>query len=366
MAKYFLGSVGNAEAFRVVNNGANDKKLELAFVSKTLTDSGLNISTTKDDIRAGQGAPIQFSFFHDPSVEITLTDVLWKPEYLEAQLGAQFSKGNGKDYKTLNETVTFAANTKTANYEIADIELLPIPCGTDKYLVWGAPKGSDEYVEIDYNGTTHTLTLPDRVDAPEVATEYCIRYYGKDERAKIAEITSTIIPEELYLLITAPIFAGDACAASKGKAAGHITFEVPRFVLNGAQEFSMNMSSNQTMSLSGTAMAVESQECDAIGGKLLRIIEVIYDRDWKNDIVELVLDEETAKPDTTPVFYAVTKDGNVIDIDNDELDFNPALTNDKFANDDLPVTYTINLKGNEGTTKKYPKVKAETVVIEAE
>ena len=100
--KYFLGSVGKAEAFRKDADG----NLRLAFVSKTLTDSGLNISTTKDDIRAGQGAPIQFSFYHDPSVEITLTDVLWKPEYLTAQLGAEFENGS-EDYIT--DEVTFAA-----------------------------------------------------------------------------------------------------------------------------------------------------------------------------------------------------------------------------------------------------------------
>lgn len=354
MAKYFLGSVGKAEAFRVIDaNGGKD--LELAFVSKTLTDSGLNISTTKDDIRAGQGAPIQFSFYHDPTVEITLTDVLWKPEYLEAQLGAKFEESNGVDYKNLDEKVTFEANSATASYTIGDIELLPIPCGSDKYLVWGAPAGSDEWVRIQYNNGT--LTLP---EAPKVATEYCIRYYGKEERAHVAEITSQIIPQELYLLITAPIFAGDACAASKGKAAGHITFEVPRFVLNGAQEFSMNMSSNQTMSLSGTALASESADCDAIGGKLLRIIEVIADRDWKEDLVELIVDEEFAKADAIPHVYGVMKAGYPVEMDNSDLDFNPALTGGKFA---AETTYTINLKGNEGATKKYPAVKAEVVEI---
>ena len=60
-------------------------------------------------------------------------------------------------------------------------------------------------------------------------TQFCVRYLAADSRAKVAEITSSIIPEELFLVITAPIFAGDACAASRGKAAGHITFEIPRF-----------------------------------------------------------------------------------------------------------------------------------------
>ena len=86
--KYFLGSVGTVEAFHKV-----DGRLELAFRSKTLTDSGINISTVKDDIRAGTGAPVQFSFYHDTSAEITLTDVLFDESYVAAQLGAQFVTG---------------------------------------------------------------------------------------------------------------------------------------------------------------------------------------------------------------------------------------------------------------------------------
>lgn len=336
--KYFLGSVGKAEAFRVV-----DGNLKLAFVSTTLTDSGLNIQTTKDDIRAGQGAPIQFSFYHDPSVEITLTDVLWNSEYLTAQLGAQFN-GEAVDYKTYGKKVEFKANSATATAEIDDIEVLPIPCkGGSQYLVWGAPAGTDNWVDITYeNGV---LTLPEKVTED---TEYCIRYYGRDSRAKVAEISTQIIPEELYLLITAPIFAGDSCSASKGKPAGHITFEIPRFQLNGAQEFSMNMSSNQTMSLSGIALASASADCDAAGGKLLRVIEVITDRDFKEDIDSIMSDEESQKVGETPKVYAIKKDGTVVLLDNKYLTFNPALdSNGTYA---TAGDATITLTGTKKST----------------
>ena len=73
---YFLGSVGRVDAFRMVNGAP-----QLAFVSKTMTDQGLNTSISADDIRAGQGAPIVARFYHDANVEITLTDVMFKPEY---------------------------------------------------------------------------------------------------------------------------------------------------------------------------------------------------------------------------------------------------------------------------------------------
>lgn len=318
--RYFLGSVGKAEAFRVNSNG----ELELAFVSKTLTDSGLNIQTTKDDIRAGQGAPIQFSFYHDSSVEITLTDVLWKPEYLTAQLGAEFNDVNGHvDY--VSKTATFT-NGVSENFNETVLEL-PLTCmDGDKYAVWGTKKGEDDWKKIAYDGPTHKLTLAG------AEGEYCIRFLSNDARAKVAEISTQIIPEVLFLIITAPIFAGDSCAASKGKAAGHITFEIPKFQLNGAQEFSMNMSSNQTMSLSGIALASETTDCEAIGGKLLRVIEVIENRDWKDDIEDIMSDEEYEKVGQVPHIYGIKKDGTVTKLDNADLTFFNAGTSTSALN----------------------------------
>ena len=312
MAKYFLGTVGKAEAFRRNDQGA----LELAFVSKTLTDSGINISTTKDDIRGGQGAPIQFSFYHDPNVEITLTDIQWKPEYLEAQLGARFGVGN-EEYVT--EELTFTDGAATPGHAV---HKAPLPCGHE-YLVWGAKQGTDEWELLEYDAEQGKIKLPGTHTGEEV---YCVRYLGASTKAMIADINSMIIPEELFLIITAPIFAGDACAASRGKAAGHITFEVPRFLLNGAQEFQMNMSSNQTMSLAGIALASESADCAAEGGKLLRVIEVLESRDWRAQVTELIADEDYLAVGDIPAIYGMLKDGSIIKIDNAYLVFAPANT----------------------------------------
>lgn len=316
MAKYFLGSVGKAEAFRKNADG----ELELAFVSKTLTDSGLNISTTKDDIRAGEGAPVQFSFYHDPSVEITLTDVLFKTDYIRAQLGAAFDK-TPQSYIT-EPNVTFTKGAATLEHEVLP---LPFPCGSEQYVAWAAKTGSDDW-EVCKVGEDHkSLTLAG------AAGEYCVRFLSLDDKAKVADVTSTIIPEELFLIITAPIFAGDSCNPSKGKAAGSIQFEVPRFVLNGTQEFAMNMSSHQPMSLSGIALATESQECDANGGKLLRIIEVIKDRKWYDDLKDLIVDEDSAVVGQEPIVYGWKKDNTLVRAANSDLTFNPALSAGVFS-----------------------------------
>ena len=328
--KYFLGSVGTAEAFRRVGD-----RLELAFRSKTLTDSGLNISTTKDDIRAGTGAPIQFSFYHDPSVEITLTDVLFDESYIEAQLGAQFVRG-GIAYTS--------EEGKGATVELSkDPESLALGCGAAETLVWFTEKGEDNWRRVkdeDLTGKT--------ISNLEEGKDYCFRYLAKDDNAHIAEITSEIIPQELFLVITAPIFSGDACSASNGKKAGTITYEIPRFKLNGAQDFTMNMSSNQTMSLSGTALASEDG-CEMTGSKLLRIIAQYNDIKWYDDAEALISDESFDVVGSEPHIYAIYKNGSTSLIDNSLLTFSPALAEGKWAAEGA-VTVTVTDKADLSLT----------------
>ena len=318
MAKYFLGSVGMAEAF----------------------------GTTKDDIRAGEGAPIQFSFYHDSSVEINLTDVLFKTEYITAHLGVDFNK-NPESYIT--QELTFVAGKATASKKVKPLNF---PCeGMEKHIVWArkAEAGNDAWFVCKAGGTDYTeITAPDET----LAGQYCVRYLADDSRARVAEITSTIIPSELYLIITAPIYAGDACAASKGKAAGRITFEIPRFQLNGQQEFSMEMSSNQTMSLSGIALVSESASCDSTGGSLLRIMEVIENRKWYDDVKELVFDEEYCVQGQSVVAYGLNDKGTLVQADAADLEYREAaqtgaeyasFTDGKWPNDG-EKTYSVRIK----------------------
>lgn len=322
MAKYFIGSVGSVEAFERLENGS----LRLAFVSKTLTDSGINTTISKEDIRGGTGAPVQFSFYHDPSVEITLTDVVFKKEYIAAQLGTEFKDEGAHGYAT--ETVV--AEKASAEGSKAKLVLKDQPlalnfgaCEGELRYVWASEVGKDEWKAYGFEGKTVSG------DDLEIGKSYCVRYCKQDPDAKIAHITSNIIPSEFMLIITAPIFAGDACAASNGKKAGTITYEFPRFRLNGGSEMSFNMSSNQTMSLSGFAYATDNT-CE-MGEQNLYNIIVSVAGDAKNNYKELIIDEDCLKVGTVPVVYALTKGGKVLKLDNENLTFDPALTQGKFT-----------------------------------
>lgn len=347
--KYFLGSVGTAEAFRMVTDANGTQRPVLAFRSKTLTDSGLNISTTKDDIRAGTGAPIQFSFYHDPNIEITLTDVLFDEAYVAAQLGSEFKVG-GIAYKS--EIKSLEGGKITLDNDPED---MPIGCGDSAKYLWYTESGKEDWKVIVIESKEVT-----NADFKE-GVEYCLRYLYHNDAAHVAEITSNMIPQELRLVITAPIYAGDACSASNGKAAGTITFEIPRFKLAGTQDFAFNMSSNATMSLSGNVLANESG-CDITGSNLMRIIAVYDNQTWYEGIIELVADEEKLTVGQKPEIFGISGNGSVSRLDNANLDFKQEGSTDGVLGPDgawaKAGETTISIKGLANSISTTATVKA--------
>ena len=298
MAKYFLGSVGTAEAFRLV-----DGQPTVAFVAKTLTDSSISVTITKDELRGGTGAPVVTNFFHDPAVAITLTDILFKEGYVEAQLGTNFT-ANASAYQSETIKAKEAGKLELSKTPV-DLGVLKCSDSASTIIAWYSEEGKDDYTAVSISTSdASSKTLSD--SGIKADKTYCVRYLANDNNALEAIIKSDMIPHELALIITVPIFAGDACAASKGSKAGTLTFEVPRFQLDGGQEFTFNMSSNATMSLNGTAM-VMTEGCDANSGKLFRMIEVIEGR----TVEAIMIDESTAKVGASKddvVVYALYSD----------------------------------------------------------
>ena len=296
MAKYFLGSVGSAEAFRMVNG-----KPQMAFVAKTLTDSSISVTITKVELRGGTGAPVVTNFFHDPAVAITLTDILFKEGYVEAQLGTHFSN-SASAYQS--ETITAEAEGELTLKKVpVDLGVLKCSDSASTIIAWYSEEGKDDYKAVSISSdNAKAMKLKD--NGIESGKSYCVRYLASDALAREAVVKSDMIPHELALIITVPIFAGDACAASKGSKAGTLTFEVPRFQLDGGQEFTFNMSSNAPMNLNGTAM-VMAEGCDANSGKLFRIIEVMTDGSAEQNLKAIAIDPESAQDNGTVKDVAV-------------------------------------------------------------
>ena len=313
---YFLGSVGKVEAFLEHSDGTR----ELAFVSKTLTDSGINTSITADDIRAGQGAPIVTRFYHDPSVEITLTDVMFKRAYIEAQLGAKFNEEKdgaaGANAFQSEGPIACTSDEKKLTLSKAPLPFDTVGCvESAEPIVWYTKEGENDWkIATEVNGLEITGEF-------ERGSKYCVRYLAYDVNSYVAKIYSDIVPQELHLIITVPLYAGDSCAPSQGHSAGEVQFDVPRFRLNGSQDFAAAMSSNQTMSLAGSAMASQSGCSDS---SVLYIMRVKYNASAEAIAKRYVALESLNSAqvvDDAPVVFGVKEDLTVDRLSNDLLLF---------------------------------------------
>ena len=313
---YFLGSVGSVSAFR--RNSAGE--LELAFVSTTNTDQGLNTTVSADDLRGGQGAPVITRFYHDVATEITLTDVMFKEAYIRSQLGTNF-EAEGKAYYC--ETLPVEGTTATLTKDPADIEF---GCNTgSKKAVWYATEGKNNWILAEDSELAGKVLTINTTKLGETPTSVTVRYLASGLSGAIeAKVYANFVPDELFLIITTPLFAGDACSASNGAAAGSVQFEIPRFRLNGGQDFAAAMSSNQTVNMSGAAMA-NMGGCDAKGAYLYKII-INYENEKLGDRYRaLEVLDESLKANAIPVVYGIDGQNNAELISNTLLTFDPDL-----------------------------------------
>lgn len=314
---YFLGSVGRVDAIRM-----KDGKQEIAFVSKTMTDTGLNTTISADDIRGGQGAPIITRFYHDANVEITLTDVMFKKSYVESQLGTHFEEDGASAY--LSEE---GKATAEGTFELKETPInISAGCESTNPVVWYSEKGSNDWilVEDELSGKVISGLKPEE--------EYCFRYLAESvSGAQKADIYAGFVPEELHLIITTPLFAGDACSASGGTIAGEVQYDIPRFRLNGGQDFAAAMSSNQTTNLSGVALGSTSGcDVDGKGALLYTMIVKLNDSKLADRYVSLEVLDETLKVGEAPIVYGIDKGNRATLLSNKLLNFEPALVDGKF------------------------------------
>ena len=308
MAKYFLGSVGEAIAEEVIMDELTGEvhAVNLAFTSKTITDSAVNVSIQREDIiDSYNGAPAGV-FYHSPNLTITLSDVLWQPKFLEYTLGQKFSEladeGN-TEYCTVKLTLT----NKGVAYLDLDEYRAPRPVDfpgaeSDYYLVVGKRLGESDWHEFNcVKDTANNRFIFGKIGSatdPEPARnqlvpdkEYCFRYLATSIRSKELMITTKIIPAELRLTITTPLFLAEGCAdgdesnyISKSKHAGYLVYEVPRWSLNADLSLSATMSGTNGMQLVGTVLeAIDNEEASP----MMRIKEFIAPRAWWEGLVDL-------------------------------------------------------------------------------
>ena len=369
MAKYFLGSVGEAEAYRVTSSISGATTMDLVFTSKTLTDSAVNISVNKEQIiDSYNGAPAGV-FYHSPNVNITLSDILWNPKFVEAALGTQFSEmcDNGNiEYYTI-ELVADSNGYVTIPSTMPDGKKNQFPTPIDlpsigedsAYVVIGKLVGDLEWYEFSYDPVNKTIgkdtSVPGlRSGVLKPGASYCFKYPIKSNRSKTLNITTKIIPEELFLVITTPVFMADSNSlnplsseyaseyeyVSTGKMVGKIVYEVPRWVLDSDLSFNFTASGTAGLQLTGTVLEAIDNEEDS---SFMRLREFIKPRVWYEGLLDLVPENYNVSSTTITGIYGIYADGTYQEITSDQDDIRLVFINSG-STSAASETYTFNGK----------------------
>lgn len=310
--KKYLASVGNAQLL-----GKKDDQLVHIADIRTLTESTLSFSNTMEEIRAGEGAKLYGRFGHSAGLQVTLTDAMFDLNYVALQVGAEI-EGNATAFFP-DDLATVSSNTVTITKTPA---ALGNACGLDHIVVWAREKGckaGDEWYAFELTAeeaTNKQFSIADSELADK--TSLCVRYFIEKPEARQIAISGNFIPAECILLLTTKLFAGDANAPETGKAVGSITVKIPRFQLDGQFDLSMAMSSAATLSLNGTALAVEDGSCDG-NGIYAEIVEVEEGSSITTGLKMIAIDNESVANGETIAVYGIYGDGHTSKLDNTAL-----------------------------------------------
>lgn len=312
----------------------------LVATATTLIDSGITIGVSWEDIRAGAGNALYGRYAHTSTFDLKLTDAMFNLEYLAMNTGSDISLGG--DVMIDEQLTSSQKKIKLSKPAVAmagnDVYAYAKKAGTDnvydKYAV-----SEDNEIEVAEDGT------------------YCIRYMYTNDLASKMIIKSNFIPKTLTLILEANLYNGGSCDVESSTLAGKITIKVPRFQLNGSQEFSLTASGVANMSLEGSALASGCAGCSG-EGVYAEIVQVMANRTLENGFSGIVVEDatrEAAKGDKLELnVYACPVDAAPIKLSNDQITVQATGTGYTYANgivtiaDNATGTVTVEVSAFDG------------------
>ncbi len=322
MSNYILAGVGTIEAF--TQSSTQPTKI---FTSKTLQESGVSISVTAEDIRGGLSNPLLGRYFHDSILEANITDALFNLQYLALNVGGQVVVGGSS---LVTETVTGGSGTLT-------VQGTPVAFGNAGTVGWYTPAGQENWAPLTFSGKVAT------VSGVVSGTEYCVRYNANDAGIQEFVVPSAIIPSEVHLVMTYPLFAGGTNVEqiSTSSQVGELIVDIPRFQFAGNVELSLTSSGAATSNLSGSALAsYTTANCNDMG-TYGTVKQKIYGGNWYDDLTTMAVDggNFSLANGTTKALkvIGIFKNGTGI-LDNSKLTFTSGATSTASVNTSGVVT----------------------------
>lgn len=273
MDKYILAGVGTIEAF--TQSSTNPQKI---FTSQTLQESGLTTNVTAEDIRGGLSNPLLGRYFHDSVLEANITDALFDMTYIALNVGGDITVGGATLKTEAVETVADNQITVTGT---------PVAFGTAGTVGWYTIEGQDNWQPITFIGQTAN------VSDLSSGTKVCVRYNAQVDSLKQFIVPSSVIPSEVHLIMTYPLFAAgsDTQSLSTSSQVGELIVDIPRFQFAGNVELSLSSSGAATSNLSGSALAsYTTQNCNDMG-TYGTIKMNIFGGNWYDDLTSMAVED---------------------------------------------------------------------------
>lgn len=271
---------------------------QLIGVGRTLSDSAFNATITGEEVRGGQGNMLYGKYFHDSSLGIDITDAMFSLQYVAASLGVDVEQGGISLYESPKAGETVAAGGKVTLSETA-------VAFEGAILAWYKKPADDDWKVATV--AANAITIP----GATAGDHYCVKYFYQNLNAKSITIKAQYVPKTLHLVLINDLYSGDVAnvAASSSKY-GRLITDIPQFQLSGEQNLAWSATSAATVSLSGTALAVDdgvSCEEDPIYGTMT---QEVFGAKWQDDVKAIAVanaDVELSSAVTSEVLqvYAV-------------------------------------------------------------
>ena len=270
---------------------------QLIGVGKTLSDTTFDASITGEEVRGGPGNLLYGKYFHDSNLNIQITDAMFNLQYVAASLGVDVNQGGVSLYESPK-----AGETVSTGGKITLTETAVAFDGT--ILAWYKKPADDDWTVATVS--ENAITIP----SAKNGDHYCVKYFYQNMNAKSITIKAQYVPKTLHLVLINDLYSGDVAnvAASTSKY-GRLITDIPQYQLDGSQNLSWSATSTATVSLNGSALAIDdgaSCEEDPIYGTMT---QEIFGAKWQDDVKAVAVanaDLELAKNATeTLQVYAV-------------------------------------------------------------
>lgn len=259
---------------------------QLIATATTLLDSSITVGSTAEEVRGGPGAKLLGKYYHTSTFDINLTDVLFKLEYFAFQTGTAIQQI--ADVFTSEQVTLGAGGSGT----ITGTPAVYQSYGT---IGWAAKPGSDAYQKITFTEKAFTVA------GAKAGDIYCVKYISTDNAARQITISSSFIPSEVTLVMTANLYRAGGRGendVNNSSKIGIVQVLVPRFQFNGSMELSMTSTGVANSPIAGSALDNPSADCSD-GGYYAIITEQLSGSSWYDNVFALAIEDSDIELATT-------------------------------------------------------------------